>query len=517
MVFAARGGAAAAEERLRVLAGGEDEIARRARQALAWNAGEDPHALVETLVLCFELRWRAAQAYGLVDGRRGAEVRRAELFAEPEFLERVVLAAAADLPASTLRAHVLEILRAGEHPGALRAAALALPGELEQFLVEEQDLSLEGWRSVLAVLDGERAEERAQPLLARAFRAAPELEPLAGRLLFRGGAAVPWSWVADQLERGDREARARLVEACGDRGDRELVPDLQGLVGARPELGLAGAARVALVRLGDAPARKELEALVKGPATAEREEVLAAIAPVLHDAELRRYAEQALKRADLPAELRLALQAGLVRAGEPIERGELRAALGAVGVRAQRLACVRALAHRPEPADLEALAALFPLGDDLELDVELALALLGQRHPATGGLLVSALWGADWNVSVLAGGLIVASAGTRGLLDELEAAPRTASERERRRVGFALGEWGGLAAVELLSRARSEGDAVLQGALLGALAGRAAGGGEVAEPSPRVDLEFPSRGAAGAATGNPKGAGKPKRGRKSGG
>jgi hypothetical protein len=145
--------------------------------------------------------------------------------------------------------------------------------------------------------------------------------------------------------------------------------------------------------------------------------------------------------------------------------------------------------------------------------------LLGQRHPATNGLLTAALWGSDWNRSVLAGGLIVAFGGPRGLLDEIEGAPRTAGERDLRRAGFALGEWGGLSAVEPLARVRTEGDPVLQGALLGALVNRAESGGEVASPRPRVELEFssgagdPGAGLQSQPKGKGKGKGKGTRGR----
>src|SRR5262249_50079828 len=98
-------------------------------------------------------------------------------------------------------------------------------------------------------------------------------------------------------------------------------------------------------------------------------------------------------------------------------------------------------------------------------------------------------WSDAWNRSVLAGGLIVASAGTRGLLDELDSAPPTATERDVRRVGFALGEWGGIGAVEQLARERSEGGPGLQGALLGALSSRP-GEGVSAAPHPKVKLDF---------------------------
>jgi hypothetical protein len=66
-------------------------------------------------------------------------------------------------------------------------------------------------------------------------------------------------------------------------------------------------------------------------------------------------------------------------------------------------------------------------------------------------------------------------AGLEALIDELDTAPRTAGDRDLRRVGFAIGEWGGLSAVEKLARERRETDPGLQGALLGALAARETG------------------------------------------
>jgi hypothetical protein len=77
-------------------------------------------------------------------------------------------------------------------------------------------------------------------------------------------------------------------------------------------------------------------------------------------------------------------------------------------------------------------------------------------------------------------------------------------------VGFALGEWGGLTAVEPLARVRMEGDPVLQGALLGALVNRAESGGEVASPIPRVGLEFSAGDQGSDLPAQPKGKGKGK-------
>jgi hypothetical protein len=518
LALAARGGAGAAEERLHALA--EDENARLKRpalRALAWRTGTEAEGLGDTLQIYYELRRRAAEAYGLVDGRHGQEARKIELFANEEFLDRVVLAAAAELPGVALETHLAEILQAGNRPGALRVAVLQMPEELERALLAgEWRPSPDAWRAMLSEIDARRTERRSKKLLAAALQT-PELEPLAGRLLFRAGGDLPWTWVRAQLEEGDPALRAGLVEACGDRGEKELVPELADLLEARADLGLSAPGLVALVRLAHAPAKEKLEELLQGSPTEEREQVLRALARVLHDKNLRRYAEQALRREDLPKELRRDLEVALAQNGAPIERGELRAALLKTRNHTWRLACTRALACAPEAADLEALAALFPVGDDLELDVELALALLHERHAATRGLLSAALWSADWNRSVLAGGLIVANAGPRGLQEELDSAPRTASERDLRRVGFALGEWGGIGAVETLTRTRSEGDPVLQGALLGALASRAEGGAELATPHPKVKLDFPAEERGGSPAGGTKKPGAKKKPPRAGG
>lgn len=495
LALAARGGAGAAEARLHALAEGEDQSLKRpAARALSWRSGAGAEGLGDTLQIYYELRWRAAVSYGLVDGRRGPEMRKAELYANGEFLDRVVLSAASELPGLALRTHLAEILLEGKSPGVLRVAVLQMPEELERVLLAgEWQPSPDAWHAMLSEIDARRAEQRTRKLLGAAFQLS-ELEPLAGRLLFRAGGDIPWTWVRDQLEEGDPALRAGLVEACGDRGEKELVPELSALLADREDLGLAAPGQVALVRLAHPPAKEELDTLLAGPPGPEREQALRALARVLHDKNLRRYAEQALRRDDLPKELRRDLEVGLAENGAPVDRSELRAALLKSKNHTWRFACARALASAPEPADLEALAALYPAGDDLELDVELARALLRARHGAARGLLAAALWSADWNRSVLAGGLIVANAGPRGLLEELELAPRTATERDLRRVGFALGEWVGISAVEELSRARSEGDPVLQGALLGALASRSEEGAVPATPSPRVKLDFPAGG-----------------------
>ena len=139
---------------------------------------------------------------------------------------------------------------------------------------------------------------------------------------------------------------------------------------------------------------------------------------------------------------------------------------------AWRVRAVRLLAPVVEEEDLAVLRASFPVEDDLELNIELALALLQQRDAAALEVLRTAVWEPSWNRSILAAGVLIRVAGEYVVIDELDSPPPAATEADVRRLGFALGQWGGLPTVEALARRRNEGDPALQGALLGALTTR---------------------------------------------
>jgi hypothetical protein len=522
LLVAERAGAGEARARLTRLAEQEGPLGAAALRALAsgWSSADKAAPPLAALEEYLELRWRAARAYGFVDGQRGPKALASELFADPAFRARVVHRAAAGLPAPALEVHLTELLELGEdgaeggaaeNDDVLSVAAVAFPTALARAHADGTwRPSLAAWQVVLEALEAARAERRAQPLLEAAFRAASELEPHAGRLLVRAGGDLPWTWVLEALERGTPAERVALIEACGERGEKANVPELTELLTRRPELGLAPVGLVALARLAHPPAKEELETLVRGPARPERAAALRMLARVLYDPRLRPRAEEALRKGDLEPELRLALELGLALGGAARERGFLRAALAARPAGETRLALARALATEPTPDDLDALAALFPVEGDTELTHELAVALLAHRHPALKPLLCASLWGDPWNTSVLAGGLL-ARAGPAALLDELAAPPRAASEADLRRVGFALGEWGGLAAFEALARTRSEGDPAFQGALLGALFDRAVQPVTAAtirlpvSRAPKGSSEAPSRPAPGKRKGPKKG------------
>jgi hypothetical protein len=261
--------------------------------------------------------------------------------------------------------------------------------------------------------------------------------------------------------------------ALGERGQREFVPDLAALLEARAEPGLFGPGLVALVRLGHEPALEAASDLVEAPASARRDELVRALSAALHDKRAKKLALAAAEAEDLPPELAIDLAIALAESGERSARLRLRSELVEAPGGARRLAAVRALAHAAEPADIEVLARMFPLEGDLETNVALALALLRARHPSSRPVLQSALWQGDWTVSLLAGGLIVSASGAAGLSDELDAAPPGVAESDLRRVGFALGEWGGQSALDELRRRRPESDPAVQGAMLGLFSARA--------------------------------------------
>jgi len=178
-------------------------------------------------------------------------------------------------------------------------------------------------------------------------------------------------------------------------------------------------------------------------------------------------------RARTPDALRQRVDTELAWHGDARSRAALRDVLrrqrpsGAAGARA-----VMALGRGAGLADIELLRELFPLGDEPEVDVELALVLIAARDASVVPLLRAAVWSEPWNRSVLAGALVLHHGGIEALRSEVARPPAGINDRDLRRVGFALGEWGGAVEVDRLAGRVSAADPALQGALLGALSTR---------------------------------------------
>jgi hypothetical protein len=123
---------------------------------------------------------------------------------------------------------------------------------------------------------------------------------------------------------------------------------------------------------------------------------------------------------------------------------------------ARRLRLVRALSRRPTEKDVEILAQLFPQPGEEALNVELAVALAAYGDPSVRPILRAALWGGSFDVSVLAAALLADTIGVRVLIEEIQRPPATATAADLRRVGFALGECGGIEALRALSQVTAD-------------------------------------------------------------
>ena len=99
-------------------------------------------------------------------------------------------------------------------------------------------------------------------------------------------------------------------------------------------------------------------------------------------------------------------------------------------------------------------------------------ALVGERDGLGLRLVRAGVWERDFHRSVLAAHLLAEFQGLQALHEELASPPPLVSAVDLRRIGFVLGELGGLGEVENLARRRTSADPVLQGAYLGALAAR---------------------------------------------
>jgi hypothetical protein len=163
----------------------------------------------------------------------------------------------------------------------------------------------------------------------------------------------------------------------------------------------------------------------------------------------------------------------LTSTGRPEAREAVRSFLraevprGAEGARA-----LRALAVDPSIEDIELLRSLFPVEGDAEVNAALAAILIERHDTNMLKVLTAAMWREPKNRSCLAAALIIEVGGVEALRRELQNAPAEATRRDRRRAGFALGEFAGMQQVEELALRLSSIDPILQGALLGALAAR---------------------------------------------
>lgn len=469
-------GTPAALAALERLAQGEDgPAAAGARAALAWRAA--PPRESELARVYLDLRFEAARAHGLVDGQAWESLLLEDLARNQKFLNRVVYRSAADLKRPGVADHFLEITLAGAPPERLRGVVRAIPEQLSELV--EAGLFLpandEEWRILIDEIERQRLEARAEPLLRRAWSVLSVRPQVAG-LLARAGAERSLQLLELHLRSGDARERALAAEALGGAGDASYVSDLSALE-LDPDPLVRSTALVARLRLGDTSALTTLRerAGLSGARAMELHpdagSVLEALSRCGGEPSLRGLAAELLAR--VPGGARVRLASELLLGGYEPAREVVREYLMQQRPAGElaRLS-VEARGAQPGAADLALMRALFPLGDELEVDVELACALVRSGDAEVVPLLRATLWSEPWNRSVLAAALWIDVAGMDPVRMELQRPPPGASARDLRRVGFALGEWGGLAEVEWLGSRIGPAEPGLQGAVLGALGAR---------------------------------------------
>ena len=470
-----RGGASAGRQTVERLAatGGED-LAPIAAELLLAELDPEATPPVGILRTLLDLRWRAARSYGLVDGQGWQAALLDDLCADSDFLDAVVLRHAATLPRPGVRDHFQELLLGGAGLERIRGAVAAMPVETAQLIRLGLWTPTDGTAEWAALLEGiERARvERPFAEVLRVARLLPGHGTHAASLLVRTGDRAGLPLLELDLEAEDPAVRAGVVEALAASKVEKYILDLERLR-EDPSARVRAAALVGQVRLGYEVASRGLEEELDDAEHPDRDELIDALCRSVRD---QRVLPIALDRfGELTGDRRLRMAIALTAAGKLGEvRDVVREALAGEGGAAhpQAIEMVRGLSRNAGPEDVAALRGVFPVPGELELNVELGLALLHNGDPIMLQPVREALWKGSWNRSILAAAVLIDLAGMETLRSEARRPPGTVSLRDLRRIGFALGEWGGLPEVERLARRSSSRDPVLQGALLGALAAR---------------------------------------------
>lgn len=458
-----------------------EKIARDPAHALAAEASNllvfaaDPTSSrpAHSTQLWLDLRWRAARAFGLVDGQRWSALVQRALCADAAFVREAILRAASDVSDPGVKDHLLVELVSGSGPGRLRAAVQVMPRELNDLvqyaLWTPKDAG--EWGTLLSEIDARALEPMCYELLVRAADV-PELRYQALALCARTGRGDLAPLRAIEFWKLSSDERIWACDAMAWTGDAEWVKALTRMR-TDADLDVKCAALVGLVRLDQERAKREMQEILSSVEHAEHGALVRILCRLARDPEVSFLLEDFLTQAKDDDEI--AAAAALCRQGRSYARPRVRAALAhepdATGPRVRVL--VDALATHPTPEDLPVIARLFP-SEDTALNVELAVALIRLREPSIAPLVRAALWGAPWDQSCLAGAVLLRVSGAQDLIDEIDRPPPEASSSDLRRVGYAIGEWGGLDAVARLARRlpAGSGHPSLQGALLGALAAR---------------------------------------------
>lgn len=424
-----------------------------------------------TLRLLFQLRFEAARAFGLVDGQRWSVHLAEALSADDSFLDKVVFLSAADSHDASVRDFVLERLVDQGGAAPLLAAMRCMPEEFWALI--DTGLYTPGgvaeWLLVIDEIESRGVVLEDAKLLSLA-KSVPATELAALRLQAELGDRAAAESLRDLLGDPSVVRRAAAARGLGGTNDRSWIVELERMQND-PDAGVRAAALVARTRLGSGTASAIVKDIARDPAASEdRSALVVAMAATAKDAVivplLNMARDTAIGDERLVADLALRIRGDLLIGRELLE--VLAQPSGIDG----REWLVTALARNYNRQDLTLFQDIFPSERHPSLNTELAVALARGGSPEGIELLRKALWRGPFERSQLAAAALVDRGGLKSLTAELESVPLGTTADALRRVGYAVGVFGGLDELDRLRRRRSPADPALQGAFLGSLASR---------------------------------------------
>jgi HEAT repeat protein len=477
---------AAAEYVEAVSESGDEARAQMAGKLLLFATNAPASEATAASELLLELRWDAAKHFGLVDRRAWEVVLIENLAKDQEFLKGFILKAAAESTRPGTRDHFRSLVeterrdRGAATDQAICAALRAMPEEVS--LLIESGLWNPEWSVLLQEIRESGLEDSTVSIL-RVAKKVPAMRYRAVSLLVQAGESEALVPVLDEIQSGDLGPMQLLwcCEALGRSGDEAVLPTLYA-ISQHPRADIATAAKVQLARMGDEDASVEVSAILNDPNSPIHRQVVDWVSIGVRAPKLTALLSEALPNLKGGRALEASVALSLEGSSEARER--LREILvtglprGRLGVKA-----VEALEDSGSVEDLAYIKNQFPHEVDAAVNEALALALYRARDPRVLTLIRAGIWDSvEFDQSVLASALLIDVAGVRALLDEARYEPMldadTPNARYRapkypRRVGYALGLWGGLQALEDLNSEVSDvREDVRHGAVLGALASR---------------------------------------------
>lgn len=459
---------------------GDSRVAKAAQQILAHHVDPSRAEVPPAFERFYGLRWDAARNYGVIDGKVWSHALTQELGQSKLFLEALVLRLVTELNLEGAKDHMLEILLDQEGLTRIDAAIKLMPAEVE-LLIESgvwRPQDRKEWRWLVStILHEELVGFFPRSLAASLQFQFPHVRVSASGLLYRVDSRFE-DVLIDAFEGEDASLRAEAAYVAGASEIVDFVGRLRDLLDDEDSW-VAANAMGALIRMGSPHAATRAVELLATPVedrpplkAAFLFEVLARSAP---DPEVLAFLDEIHLSLEGPD--RAIADSILLISGRPVDTTALREELPLLNpLTVQAFRGAQALGTSPNARDLRLLARLFPRERAPDINLELATALALQGHRGPEPLLRSAVWILPFDQSILACGVVARTYGLATLITWVADPPPGASSEDVRRVGYAIGSFGGERAIEKLQRALGTTAGAelpaLQGAILGAYAAR---------------------------------------------